>query len=175
MTIKMTAKEVRNFHVSYHMINTDNELLGFDGLSKVFDRIKSIQYDPLNVVGRNSDLVLQSRITNYSSSILDKALYIDRTLIDAWDKMMGIYQTKDYPYFSRIRTVMGTNTKLSTTCVKINFGIGTLFRIYSCRRKVNCTMRCCVCRKVKLTSVVVTQNTRRFINNTPHLKKMNRK
>ena len=110
MTIKMTATEVRNFHVSYHMINTDNELLGFDGLSKVFDRIKSIQYDPLNVVGRNSDLVLQSRITNYSSSILDKALYTDRTLIDAWDKMMGIYQTKDYPYFSRIRTVMGTNT-----------------------------------------------------------------
>jgi uncharacterized protein YcaQ len=34
---------------------------------------------------------------------LDKLLYKDRILIDAWDKEMSIYRTEDWPYFNRIR------------------------------------------------------------------------
>ncbi len=103
----MTKKEARDLMVRYHMINVNNQPSGFEGLIQVFNRLKSIQYDPLNVVGKNSDLVLQSRIVGYSKTILEDALYKDRILIDSWDKQMCIFQTKDYPYFSDIRKDRG--------------------------------------------------------------------
>ena len=106
-TVHMTIKEARNFMVAYHKINVLDKPKGKQGLLEVFDRVASIQYDPLNVVGRNSDLVLQARIKDYKPSLLEEALYNDRTLVDAWDKMMGIYQIKDYPYFALVREKKG--------------------------------------------------------------------
>ncbi len=105
--VYMTIKEAKDFMVAYHKINISDKPIGKNGLLKVFDHIASIQYDPLNVVGRNSDLVLQARIKEYKPSLLEEALYKDRTLVDAWDKMMGIYQINDYPYFSLVREKKG--------------------------------------------------------------------
>ncbi|XMB72882.1 crosslink repair DNA glycosylase YcaQ family protein [Mycoplasmatota bacterium WC30] len=98
-----TKAEAKDFMVKYHMINIKNQPAGTAGLKTVFDLLKSVQYDPLDVVGRNSDLVLQSRIRNYKKELLHKALYTERYLIDGWDKMMSIHRTKDFPYFSKIR------------------------------------------------------------------------
>jgi len=105
--IKMTKQEAREYMVKYHMINTNNHLKGMDGVHTVFDRLKSIQYDPLNVVGTNSELVLQSRISGFRKELLDQALYRDRFLIDAWDKQMSIFQTEDFPLMARIRKHRG--------------------------------------------------------------------
>ena len=62
-----------------------------------------IQYDPLDVVGRNADLTLQSRIPGYKPEHLLKALYKDRTLLDGFDKNLSIYPACDFPCFSRAR------------------------------------------------------------------------
>lgn len=43
-------------------------------------RIHSIQYDPLNVVAGNADLVLQARVKDYSESVLYDLL--EHKLID---------------------------------------------------------------------------------------------
>ncbi len=69
-------------------------------------RLGSIQYDPLNIVGRNPDLVLQSRVSDYKPAMLEALLYEDRALVDGWDKMMSIYPTEDWPYFRRRRDAM---------------------------------------------------------------------
>jgi len=105
--IQLTKQEAREYMVRYHMINTNDHLNGMDGIHTVFNRLQSIQYDPLNVVGTNSELVLQSRISGFRKELLDQALYQDRFLIDAWDKQMSIYQTKDYPLMARIRKHRG--------------------------------------------------------------------
>ena len=105
--IKMTKKEARDFMVGYHLINIKNQPVGKMGVIDVFNKIKSIQYDPLNVVGRNSDLVLQSRVKKYKKSYLEDLLYKSRELVDGWDKQMCIYQTKDIPMFRRIRDERG--------------------------------------------------------------------
>ncbi len=62
-----------------------------------------IQYDPLDVVGRNADLTLQSRIPGYRPEHLLKALYGERTLLDGFDKNLAIYPVSDYPCFARAR------------------------------------------------------------------------
>ncbi len=74
-----------------------------EGIVEFVGQVGCIQYDPLNMVARNADLVLQSRIPNYQETMLDELLYQDRQLIDGWDKMMSIYSTKDWPYMLPIR------------------------------------------------------------------------
>lgn len=105
--IRLTKQEAREYMVKYHMINTDDQIKGMDGILAVFNRLQSIQYDPLNVVGTNPELVLQSRVLYFNKELLSQALYQDRVLIDAWDKQMSIYQTKDFPFMTRIRKHRG--------------------------------------------------------------------
>ena len=57
-------------------------------------------------MGRNAELVLQSRITDFTPAMLESLLYEDRKLVDGWDKMMAIYPVEDWPYFHRYRAAM---------------------------------------------------------------------
>lgn len=94
-----TKEQARDFFVNYQMINTSNN----NSIREVFNRIKTIQMDPLNVVGTNPELVLQARIKNFKKIDLQNALYKDRILIDGWEKQMSIYETKFFPHFTRVR------------------------------------------------------------------------
>jgi uncharacterized protein YcaQ len=104
-----TKKQAREFLVNYHMINSPNLYT----IKDVFNRIKSIQYDPLNVVGTNPELVLQSRVHNFKKEMLYDALYKERYLIDGWDKQMCIYQTNEFSYFDRVRKDISESSKIS--------------------------------------------------------------
>ncbi len=81
--------------------------LHFGSRSGLMSHVKglgSLQFDPLNVVGRNPDLVLQSRIENYQPAMLFDALYSkERVLMDGFDKNMCIFPVEDFPCFRRIR------------------------------------------------------------------------
>ena len=101
----LSIEDFRSFLVRYHFLDNYERLSGKEGIRKLLQRIGSIQYDPLNVVGRNPDLVLQSRIKNYTGKLLDELLYKDRVLLDEWDKEMSIYLTRDWSNFHRIRKV----------------------------------------------------------------------
>ena len=81
-------------------------LRGKNGILDFIHRVGCIQFDPINVVGRNPDLVLQSRIAKYQTQWLQELLYQDRVLWDGWDKVMAIYGINDWPYFSRYRNYM---------------------------------------------------------------------
>ncbi len=69
----------------------------------IIRRLGCIQYDPLNIVGRNPDLILQARVPGFHPAMLDSLLYEDRLLIDGWDKNMSVYGREDWPYFQRYR------------------------------------------------------------------------
>lgn len=74
-----------------------------EGIIEYINQVGCIQYDPLNIISRNANLVLQARIDYYQESMSDDLLYRERKLIDGWDKMMSIYATTDWPYMSSIR------------------------------------------------------------------------
>ena len=78
MTIQLSCEQARRFLVAYHFTQTD--------LPGVFTRLGTVQYDPLNPVGRNPDLVLQARIPGYRVDDWQQAAYTDRLIYDAWDK-----------------------------------------------------------------------------------------
>jgi uncharacterized protein YcaQ len=79
------------------------QLQGKEGIARHIRRVGCIQFDPLNVVGRNPELVLQARVSRFRPPLLRELLYEDRLLLDGWDKMMSIYSVGDWPYFRRRR------------------------------------------------------------------------
>ncbi|WP_243241980.1 crosslink repair DNA glycosylase YcaQ family protein [Clostridium sp. 1001275B_160808_H3] len=102
--ITISKEDLRKFLVVYQGLYTTNTFIGEEGIKDFIKRVGCVQYDPLNVVGRNADLVMQSRIEDYDPIMLEDLLYKKRELIDGWDKMMAIYSAEDWQYFKRVRS-----------------------------------------------------------------------
>ena len=100
---QISNETARNFLVSHQDLNDSRALEGYEGAVSYLRKVRCIQFDPLNVVGRNPDLVLQARVRNYRPEILADLLYRDRILVDGADKMLSIFPREDYPKMARIR------------------------------------------------------------------------
>ncbi|WP_258959186.1 winged helix-turn-helix domain-containing protein [Paenibacillus tyrfis] len=101
--ILLTKSQAKRFLLYYHGLYGDFEFTGPEGIVSYIRRVGCIQFDPLNVVGMNPELVLQSRIKDFNRSMLRDLLYNERKLIDFWDKNMAIFPVEDWPYFSKFR------------------------------------------------------------------------
>ncbi len=108
--IRVTKSQARRFLVRYHGF-FGRRKSGKAGVMDVFRRLHSLQYDPLDVVTRNADLVLQARVPDYRPAMLQALLYTDHALIDGWDKMMCIYPAEDFRRFDRLRLAMQQEVK----------------------------------------------------------------
>lgn len=98
-----SKEEARRMLCRYHNLDGAEALCGKKGVEKIMQRIHSIQYDPLNVVARNADLVLQARVKDYRESALYDLLYKEHKLVDGFDKEMCIYDAKDFARFQFVR------------------------------------------------------------------------
>lgn len=105
-TITLSKRLARRFLLSHHRLWPPRSLKGKAVVLDYIRHVGCIQYDPINVVGRNPDLLLQSRIKGYRSDYLDELLYRDRRLLDGYDKVQSIYDAGDWPNFSRFRASM---------------------------------------------------------------------
>lgn len=101
--IQLTNREARRFLLAKHGLWPPRALQGKDGIRAVFERLGCIQFDPLNVVGRNPDLVLQSRVADYRTEMLQELAYVERELYDYWDKMMSLVPMQDWPRLALMR------------------------------------------------------------------------
>lgn len=72
---------------------------------EVFDRLRSIQFDPIAPVGCNHDLVLQSRLEDYRVGDWQQLAYEDRHVYDGWDKMASLVPFEGWPLRRHIHTV----------------------------------------------------------------------
>lgn len=98
-----SKEEVRRMLCRYHNLDGAEDLHGKGGAAAIMARIHSIQYDPLCVVARNADLVLQARVREYTEKVLPELLYTDHTLVDGYDKEMCIYEARDFGRFAFVR------------------------------------------------------------------------
>ncbi len=100
--MKISKEQLKNFLITHQGLNKKTSSTKENILSHM-KKVGCIQYDPLNVVGKNADLVLQSRFQNYSSEKLYELLYKDKMLVDGWDKMMSIYLCSDWGNMEYVR------------------------------------------------------------------------
>jgi uncharacterized protein len=87
--LKLSKQDARRLLVLHHFQPTS--------LQGAFERLGSVQYDPLNPVGQNHDLVLQSRVPDYSVGDWQELAYRERFLYDGWDKQASLVLMRDYP------------------------------------------------------------------------------
>ncbi len=102
-TLTLTNQQARRFILSHQGLWPPYQLQGKANALDYVRRVGCIQFDPLNIVGRNPELVLQTRVSDFRPEMLQELLYDDRKLLDGWDKNMSIYCVEDWPYFRRRR------------------------------------------------------------------------
>jgi uncharacterized protein len=66
---------------------------------RVVERLGSLQFDPLEVAGRNHDLTLLARIAGYRRTWTDDLLYRDRVLYETYNKMLSLVPTAELPWY----------------------------------------------------------------------------
>ncbi len=104
--IPISLKTARRTMLAAQGLYPPRSWRGKQGARAFLKKVRSIQFDPINLVGRNPDLVLQSRVRDFRPEVLDDLLYQERFLIDNWDKMASLSLAEDWPYFARHRSKM---------------------------------------------------------------------
>jgi uncharacterized protein len=66
---------------------------------RVMDRLGSFQFDPLEVAGRNHDLLLLARIAGYRRAWTDAHLYETRDLYETYNKGLSLVPTAELPWY----------------------------------------------------------------------------
>lgn len=98
--LTVTPQQARRFLLAHHRLLPPRALRGTRGVLEYVRHVNCIQHDPINVVGQNPHLVLQSRVRGYEPAVLDALLYRERRLLDGFDKQMSIYPVEDWPDFA---------------------------------------------------------------------------
>jgi hypothetical protein len=101
--ITLTNRQARRAILAHQGLWPPHDLHGKAGTLDYIRRVGCLQFDPLDIVGRNPDLVLQARVADYRPAMLQELLYEDRKLVDGWDKDAAIYPVADWPCFQRHR------------------------------------------------------------------------
>ncbi len=99
----LTKKQARSFILAKQGLLGGHRFSGKDGAYAFVRQAGCIQYDPVDVCGKNAELTLQSRVKGFRKSMLADLLYRDRLLTDYADKELSIWPTEDWPYFSPYR------------------------------------------------------------------------
>ena len=102
-SLKLTNKQARQFILLKQGLIGKHKFIGEDGVIDYIKQAGCIQFDPIDICGKNAELVLQSRVEGFSKDMLYKLLYEDRKLIDYFDKNMSILNIDDWKYFNRRR------------------------------------------------------------------------
>ncbi|MFS0838658.1 winged helix-turn-helix domain-containing protein [Paenibacillus sp. 1P03SA] len=109
--IRLTNRQARQFLLLKHGLLGEYRFAGKQGVLDFVRQAGCIQYDPIDVCGKNAELVLQSRIKGFTKNMLAELLYQERILVDYPDKNLAIIPVEDWPYFERYRQAARQHAK----------------------------------------------------------------
>lgn len=107
----LSKQQARQFLLLKHGLLNSHKFIEKTGALTFIQQAGCIQYDPIDVCGKNPELVLQSRVKNFKKEMLYELLYTDRSLIDYPDKNLSIIPIENWPYFERYREAGRRNAK----------------------------------------------------------------
>jgi hypothetical protein len=100
---RITKEQARRFLLIKQGLLGEYRFRGKEGVMEFVRQAGCVQFDPIDVCGKNAELVLQSRVEGFTKDMLYELLYEDRRLLDYFDKNLAIICTEDWKYFERIR------------------------------------------------------------------------
>ena len=99
----ITKQQAQQFILAKQGLIGAHRFIGKNGAYAYIRQAGCIQFDPVDVCGKNAELTLQSRVKSFRKTMLQELLYQDRVLMDYSDKELSIWPTEDWPYFSSYR------------------------------------------------------------------------
>ena len=99
----ITKLQARQFILAKQGLIGPYRFIGKEGACAYVRQAGCIQFDPVDVCGKNAELTLQSRVKGFRKTMLQELLYQDRKLVDYADKELSIWPAEDWPYFSSYR------------------------------------------------------------------------
>ena len=100
---EITKSQARQFILAKQGLLGKRRFFGKAGAYDYIRQAGCIQYDPVDVCGKNAELTLQSRVKDFQKSMLEDLLYRDRLLVDYVDKELSIWPAEDWPWFAPFR------------------------------------------------------------------------
>ena len=101
--LTITKQQAAQFILAKQGLIGSYKFFGKEGAYDYVCQAGCIQFDPVDVCGKNAELTLQSRVRGFKKSMLWELLYEDRKLVDYVDKELSIWPAKDWPYFASFR------------------------------------------------------------------------
>ena len=96
----VSAAAARRYLVLRHLLAPPRWLPpGPESVLRVFERLGVIQFDPLEVAGRNHDVTLLARIDGYRREDTDALLYVERALYETYNKSLNLVPTAELPLY----------------------------------------------------------------------------
>jgi len=95
----LTNKQARQFLLRRHGLIGEHVFRDKEGVMAFIKRVGSMQFDPVDLCGKNIDIALNSRVYGYTKEMLEELLYKERRLIDYFDKNLSIFPVEDFPVF----------------------------------------------------------------------------
>ena len=101
--LTITKQQATQFILAKQGLIGSYRFVGKAGAYEYIRQAGCIQFDPVDVCGKNAELTLQSRVKGFKKTMLWELLYEDRKLVDYVDKELSIWPTQDWPYFASFR------------------------------------------------------------------------
>ena len=96
----ITKEQAKRFILCKQGLLGKHRFAGKEGAYQYVRQAGCIQFDPVDVCGKNAELTLQSRVKGFTKQMLADLLYQDRLLVDYSDKELSIWPREDWPYFA---------------------------------------------------------------------------
>ena len=101
--IELNKDQTRRFLLMKQGLFGDHIFHKKEGVLSYIRQAGCIQFDPVDQVGKNAELTLQSRVRGFKKKDLQTLLYKERKLFDYVDKELSILPIESWPYFKRYR------------------------------------------------------------------------
>ena len=99
----LTNHQARQFMLLKQGLIGDHKFIGKQGVLDFIHQTGCLQFDPIDICGKNAEITLQSRVKGFIKTMLSELLYHDRKLFDYPDKQLSIIPVEYWPYFDHFR------------------------------------------------------------------------
>jgi hypothetical protein len=101
MTLTLDAAAFRRFVLGKQGLYPGRRWRGKDGTADALRACEAVQIDPLHITQRNHDIILYSRVLDYTPAHLDELAHHDRRAFD-YGTLLFYYPIEDLPYFKAV-------------------------------------------------------------------------
>ena len=101
--LTITNQQARQFMLLKQGLTGEHKFVGKQGVLDFIRQAGCVQFDPIDICGKNAEITLQSRVKGFTKAMLFELLYHDRKLFDYPDKQLSIIPMEYWPYFGHFR------------------------------------------------------------------------